>query len=596
MQSRKRLLSDVTAALAAVASLLAIANNEVLHSGGPSSAVTLIKAGITAASAIQVVVTVLFYLSCFAMDKFLHLAPPDAPFRSSRHIKWCVLESLFCALHVPPGVDFVVSMKRISTTPQVSETSDFTGDALNCFVFLRLLLLFRVVRYRSQWYSAGATFIGALNRVHFNLFFVIKAMTHLSPFRLLFGVLIPTALGLAYSIWVFERQSHSRHINFGDTVWLLLITMATVGYGDLTPENHFGRALCVVAAITGLLGTAFLVAFVSSKLRLSKAEEKVVGLMGKDEARRRMRTEATRVISATWRFYKTMSGIGEEVPPLLRSKVRGGLLNKLSIIVQEFRSSKQDLATLISQQSRNAVLEDLYIAIMQLGSEVDSLSANVSSLIAAPTKQADALDELVKSHAKWLDDTQEGALALAAAAAAGQPASMASLGSAAPSASASGALDKRDHRRLATSIHQSGGGGSISGKDLNLAVAQALAKGDDLAAPGAAGSTSRLRASSNKDPAALSSLGTADNLVSPGRSLADLSRDPSSRSLRSEESEVATVIEARLSHLENSVIHRLELFGNKLTQRIDEALTTTQRRSISSVIPPYDPSASRKFL
>lgn len=619
MQSQKRLLSDLSAVLAAVASILAIANNEVLHSGGPSLAVSLIKAGITAASAIHVVVTVLFYLSCFAMDKFLHLAPADAPFRSSRHMKWCLLESLVCALHVPPGVTFVVSMKRIATTPQVSETSDFTGDALNCFVFLRLLLLFRVVRYRSQWYSAGATFIGALNRVHFNLFFVIKAMTHLSPFRLLFGVLIPTALGLAYSIWVFERESHSRHINFGDTVWLLLITMTTVGYGDLTPENHFGRALCVVAAITGLLGTAFLVAFVSSKLRLSKAEEKVVGLMGKDEARRRMRTEATRVISATWRFYKTMSSIGEEVPPLLRSKVRGGLLNKLSVIVQEFRSSKQDLATLISQQSRNAVLEDLYIAIMQLGSEVDTLSSNVSALVAAPTKQADALDELVQAHARWLEEVQEGSFAgpsfaptssglslgmpsatsLGAALGAQSSASIAGLpaGVTTAAASSSSIADKREPRRLAPSIHHSGGGSS--GKDLNLAVAQALSKGEDPASAVLAASGGRARPSSSRDLTALPSHpSTADSnqLISPRRSMADLSRDASSRSLRSEESEVASIIETRLVALENTVLSRLEGFGSKISQRIDETLAKSQRRSITSVIQPYDLVPRSKFL
>jgi drug/metabolite transporter superfamily protein YnfA len=110
-------------------------------------------------------------------------------------------------------------------------------------------------------------------------------------------------LCLAYSIWVFERESHTQDLGLPDSLWLLLVTMTTVGYGDVTPENHFGRMFAVIGAVTGVLGTAFLVAFVSERLRLTKAEEKVVSLMSKDRLRRVLKECAARAIQASWRCW-----------------------------------------------------------------------------------------------------------------------------------------------------------------------------------------------------------------------------------------------------------------------------------------------------
>jgi hypothetical protein len=43
----------------------------------------------------------------------------------------------------------------------------------------------------------------------------------------------------------------SQAVYYTDTVWLLMITFLTVGYGDFYPVTHTGRALAVATVLIG---------------------------------------------------------------------------------------------------------------------------------------------------------------------------------------------------------------------------------------------------------------------------------------------------------------------------------------------------------
>ena len=36
-------------------------------------------------------------------------------------------------------------------------------------------------------------------------------------------------------------------------MWLMIVTMTTVGYGDSVPQTHFGRFVCVIVMIVGTI-------------------------------------------------------------------------------------------------------------------------------------------------------------------------------------------------------------------------------------------------------------------------------------------------------------------------------------------------------
>ena len=84
-------------------------------------------------------------------------------------------------------------------------------------------------------------------------------------FRLitLMGVTIFTG---GYSIIVVEPNHPDIH-SFADAMWWSMVTISTVGYGDIVPETGFGRTVAAVLIAIGLGVCGYLAAFASSLLQ-----------------------------------------------------------------------------------------------------------------------------------------------------------------------------------------------------------------------------------------------------------------------------------------------------------------------------------------
>ncbi len=84
------------------------------------------------------------------------------------------------------------------------------------------------------------------------------------------AILIVVYIGLLFLLYVSERTSSSATIQtFGDAVWYSLVTLTTVGYGDLTPVTPLGHAVGVVFLLlsAGIIVTMFgaVISFVTSE-------------------------------------------------------------------------------------------------------------------------------------------------------------------------------------------------------------------------------------------------------------------------------------------------------------------------------------------
>jgi voltage-gated potassium channel len=63
------------------------------------------------------------------------------------------------------------------------------------------------------------------------------------------------AFVLALCVWLVDREAFS---SFGEAIWWAIVTVSTVGYGDVIPENGAGRA---VAALLIVFSMAFFPVF-----------------------------------------------------------------------------------------------------------------------------------------------------------------------------------------------------------------------------------------------------------------------------------------------------------------------------------------------
>jgi voltage-gated potassium channel len=61
-------------------------------------------------------------------------------------------------------------------------------------------------------------------------------------------------------------------------MWCVIVTMTTVGYGDIYPISHPGRLAAVVSFLVGSAILALLVASVAKAISFDEAELRVWGL------------------------------------------------------------------------------------------------------------------------------------------------------------------------------------------------------------------------------------------------------------------------------------------------------------------------------
>lgn len=100
-----------------------------------------------------------------------------------------------------------------------------------------------------------------------------------SAFLIGAGALGAVLLLVGTLFWLAERRGNPEHFpvvglaGIGNGLWLALVTMTTVGYGDRVPRSGVGRALAGVWMLVSLVIASSLTAFLATALTLSQMDE-----------------------------------------------------------------------------------------------------------------------------------------------------------------------------------------------------------------------------------------------------------------------------------------------------------------------------------
>lgn len=99
-----------------------------------------------------------------------------------------------------------------------------------------------------------------------------------------FLLLVLTIVGAL--VWLAERRRPETQFNdralqgIGNGIWLAVVTMSTVGYGDITPKTRLGRAVTGIWIIFSVITASSLVAGIASTLTLTGLKTSVVSTAG----------------------------------------------------------------------------------------------------------------------------------------------------------------------------------------------------------------------------------------------------------------------------------------------------------------------------
>ncbi len=198
------------------------------------------------------------------------------------------------------------------------------------------------------------------------------AQALVSPaFLKVIGALCLLLLTVGFLAWLLERKRNTEH--FGGTrtegifagFWWAMVTMTTVGYGDVTPRTIPGRLLGMVWMLMALMLVSFFTASITSALTVGKLSDSIRGADDLGRVRiasiegstsgmwlERNENDYTRVDSLDQGLKQLASGDVDAVvydAPLLRWQINQDYHGRLRVLPLQLE--RQDYAFALPDQS-----------------------------------------------------------------------------------------------------------------------------------------------------------------------------------------------------------------------------------------------------
>jgi hypothetical protein len=142
----------------------------------------------------------------------------------------------------------------------------------------------------------------------------------------------------------FEGQPYPDSIErFEDAVWLTIISMTTVGFGDLFPRTLIGRIIDVIVIIWGLFIVSLMVVVMTNSLNISQAERRALIILTRLEAKKELKEAAAFLITHSCRKYLISKKIKQGFSQPLTETQKSNFNNTLYKHIVTFQCMNQSI-------------------------------------------------------------------------------------------------------------------------------------------------------------------------------------------------------------------------------------------------------------
>eukprot|EP01017_Pseudomicrothorax_dubius_P048779 TRINITY_DN8950_c0_g1_i4.p1 TRINITY_DN8950_c0_g1~~TRINITY_DN8950_c0_g1_i4.p1 ORF type:complete len:474 (+),score=51.89 TRINITY_DN8950_c0_g1_i4:80-1501(+) len=302
---------------------------------------------------ILVAITVMRYRALLEYQKSRNLIDHREGLYSTGLYKTMMKEILLTIPHPNPflmGITF-----KMKTAYKDIEAEHTVNEVLNILQLGRVVIIFRVLLIFSHFFSSSSHRVCSMYGVEPSYFFVIKSMMRSKPFQLVacaFGISIVI---FGYAMRICERAvSHTDPTyglaNFQNTLWNVIVTMTTVGYGDYSPVTNFGRLVAFLICMWGVFIVSLMVVTLENFLQMNSAELRTYSVIERIQMKRELRNLAQRIIRQVIRMLiKTIKRKTLSISDAAELKRR---IKDFKVLKREYRASLDESTSLGEQMRR----------------------------------------------------------------------------------------------------------------------------------------------------------------------------------------------------------------------------------------------------
>jgi len=138
----------------------------------------------------------------------------------------------------------------------------------------------------------------------------IKTWNKQDPLRAVTISILSLIVSCGYLIHLAERKhpldcsdASGAFSSISNCMWLVIITISTVGYGDLSTVTVLGRLISLLTAFIGLMISATLIGIVQERLTLSDDEFKVIQVLEEENRMKQYQEQALQCVEAFLKIY-----------------------------------------------------------------------------------------------------------------------------------------------------------------------------------------------------------------------------------------------------------------------------------------------------
>ena len=104
---------------------------------------------------------------------------------------------------------------------------------------------------------------------------------------------------------------HHSEKSFGSVLWMMVVTITSLGFGDVVPHSYCGKVLVGIVSILGVLLAAVFISTTQKYLQVPDKEKRLFEAIRQTELSKERLNCAARAIQLAWKYYRLKKRLEE---------------------------------------------------------------------------------------------------------------------------------------------------------------------------------------------------------------------------------------------------------------------------------------------